>query len=429
MQALPCHLAHLRLLAVLASCVFMLACSKQSTIDTKEFDVAVIQPINAKYSEPLDAHFKLPNFSEIDLKVQAPGAAIWGATGRDNDGNLYFGLSTYSGINDTAYLVKYNPRTGISELQSDTISELKNARLYVEGMSQNKLHSKFFMAEDGYLYFSSFDEVGETKSRNPIYGGNLWRKLPESDSWEHLVATEHALMAVNVHGRYVYALGYWGHILYQYDIISQRTNRITVGSVDGHISRNFVVNKRGHVFVPRVERSADGKMSAALVEVAPSMAITDVHPLEDYANEDGFGSHGIVAYTLMQNGDAYFTTSPGGLYHIGESSTGRHAVNYLGKFEPQYQNSYIASMFSPDGESLLVGLGRNKETKGYYWYIRELNTQLTVNYPIESLQNEAYLLYGSITTDDEGNMYIVGRDTSNRSRHRPVVIKASYSEP
>ena len=421
--------AVVRMGTLLLSIIAVIGCSEQTTSDATTFEVALQSPINAIYSKPTDAQFKMPRFTEIDLNAGVPGAAIWGATGRDNEGKLYFGLSTYTGIHDTAFLVKYDPISGSSKVQSDTITELKNAGLYEDGMSQNKLHSKFFMAEDGYLYFSSFDETGETSSRNPKYGGHLWRKLPESNSWDHLLATDQALMAVNVQGRYVYALGYWDHVLYQYDTVSQRTNRITVGSINGHISRNFVVNKRGHVFVPRIEKALDGTTTAMLVEINPSLAITDLHPMEDYLNIRGNGNHGIVSYTLMQNSDAYFTAASGGLYQITESVSGGHTLNYLGKFEPQYENSYIASMFSPDGESLLVGLGRNKETKGYYWYIRELNTQLTVNYPIESLQNESYLLYGSITTDDEGNMYIVGRDSSNRNKHRPVVIKASYSEP
>jgi hypothetical protein len=339
---------------------------------------------------------------------------------------MYFGLSNDTSKIKSANLIQYDPASGTIVSQSDTLSQLKNAKIYFAGLSQNKLQSKFFMANDGYLYFSSSDETGQSDSTNPVYGGNLWRKLPGSETWEHLTATDEGLIAVNVNGRFVYALGYWDHVLYQYDTVSQRTNRFTIGSLDGHVSKNFVLNKRGHAFIPRVEMTPEGTISAVLVEVKSSMAIADIHPLDDYINTDGYGNDGIVAYTLMKNGDAYFTVSTGGLYHITESASGSHKVHYLGKFDPQFENSYIASLFSPDGSSLLVGLGRNKSTEGYYWYIRELNTQVSVNYPIDSIPSKDFLLFGSYTTDNDGNMYLVGQDLRNPKRPMPVLMKASY---
>lgn len=407
------------------TCVW--ACSDKQTPNESSVSIGQAPAINTRFQVLADHHFKPPIFEQVDLQTDAPGAAIWGASGRDNNGKIYLGLSSYNSVNDTSYLLQYDPLTGATKNQSDTVTQLKRARLYYDNFAQIKLHSKFIMGQDGYLYFSSFDEAGETSSKNPVHGGNLWRKLPESNDWEHLLATDEALIAVHVHGRYVYALGYWDHVLFQYDMVSQRTNRITVGSIDGHISRNFVINGKGHVFVPRVESQGNGETTAVLVEINPSLAITDVHPLNDYINTDGYGNHGIVAYTNMANGEVYFTVATGGLYHINESSSGRHEVNSLGKFEPQFENSYIASMFSPDGSSLLVGLGRNKDTTGYYWYIRELNTQVSVNYPIDSIPANNFLLYGSHTIDDEGNMYIVGRDTRDRQSHEPVLIKARYA--
>jgi hypothetical protein len=413
---------------IVAICAFLSGCSERSSTDRTAFEPVYTTPVNSRFQALDDAQFKPPTFTEVELSAGVPAAAIWGATGRDNEGNIYFGLSNHTNIHDTAYLVQYNPTTGTSNVQSDTVSQLKKAKLYVEDMSQNKLHSKFFMAQDGYLYFSSFDEKGESSTENPTYGGNLWRKLPQSTNWEHLLATDEALIAVNLSGRFIYALGYWDHVLYQYDTITQRSTRIAIGSIAGHISRNFIVNSRGYAFVPRVETLPNGQVSAVLVELSPAMAIADLHPLDDYISEDGHGNHGIVGYTMMKNGDAYFTVASGGLYHITESLTGGHEVNYLGKFEPQHRNSYIASLFSPDGESLLVGLGRNKNTEGYFWYIRELSTQLAVNYPIETIPNKGYLLYGSITTDDKGGMYIVGRDGRKQNAPRPLVLKASYGQ-
>lgn len=403
----------------------MFACTEKATKDS-DTKLGYNQG-EASFQVLTNRHFKPPRFENINLQIDQPGSAIWGATGRDHQGKMYFGLSNELSDNSTAYLVQYDPDSGQSVIQSDTLIELKRAKLFFPGISQNKLQSKFVLADDGYLYFSSFDETGQTSTKNPVYGGNLWRKLPGAENWEHLASSDEALIAVQANGQFIYALGYWGHVLYQYDTMSQRINKLTIGSVDGHVSKNFVVNQRGHAFVPRVERTLDGQISAVLVELNPSLAITDIHPLEDYVNPQGYGDDGIVSYTLMKNGDAYFTVASGGLYRITESATGRHTVDYLGKFDPQFENNYLGSLFSPDGESLLVGLGRSTDSDAYHWYIRELSTQVTVSYLVTSIPSRRFSLFGSYTTDAQGNMYIVGADRgSNRQKQRPVVLKASY---
>ena len=74
-------------------------------------------------------------------------------------------------------------------LQGDVLSQLKRLNIYRPGMGQGKLHSKFYQAEDGYLYFSRFDEKGEASEINPTWGGHLWRKLPHSVEWEQADST------------------------------------------------------------------------------------------------------------------------------------------------------------------------------------------------------------------------------------------------
>jgi len=420
----------LQYLSLLCATALFFACSDNPPMIPEAAEPKMQDSPNVSwpYQALTDSHFKPPNLESLDFAADLPGAAIWGALGRDNEGQIYFGLSNYNNLSDTSHLVQYDPATETFVMQSDTISELKKAQRYFDNTAQIKLHSKFVMAQDGYLYFSSFDETGETDSRNPVYGGNLWRKKPEAESWEHLLATEEALIAVQTDGRLVYALGYWGHALYQYDPLSGQSKREMIGSIDGHVSRNFIVNQRGSVFVPRVERSASGNVIATLVELDNDLNISDIHSLPDYHNPDGYGDHGIVAYTTMKNGDTYFIVASGGLYHISENASARHNVEYLGKFDTQFENSYISSLFSPDGEDMLVGIGRNQSTEGYYWFIRELTSQVSVNYHLEQLPKTQYLLYGSQTVDNFGNLYIVGRDTRNRRKHLPIIIKASYAK-
>ena len=75
---------------------------------------------------------------------------------------------------------------------------------------------------------------------------------PFASEWEHLLKTKEALIAVGGGGRWVYALGYFGHVLYQFDTQTKQVQSVRVGSVGGHISRNFLVDLNGHAYVPRI---------------------------------------------------------------------------------------------------------------------------------------------------------------------------------
>jgi hypothetical protein len=55
-------------------------------------------------------------------------------------------------------------------------------------------------------------------------------------------------------------------VLYQYDTVTQSINKVTVGSVNGHISRNFLASQNGHVFVPKIEFSANNTLKVNLNE-------------------------------------------------------------------------------------------------------------------------------------------------------------------
>ena len=68
------------------------------------------------------------------------------------------------------------------------------------------------------------------------------------------LAVPEALIAVAGAGRWIYTLGYFNHVLYQYDCETGKHQSITVGAVGGHISRNFFCDIRGHAYVPRLAR-------------------------------------------------------------------------------------------------------------------------------------------------------------------------------
>jgi hypothetical protein len=407
------------------SLMFLLnACSPEpSLIVAEKAPRSVEQRFGVSFGDIRAKHFKPPAIKEIDFPVPSDGAAIWGATGRNDAGNIYFGVSTYSKEQRTAYLFQYDPVSQSTVAQGDVLGQLKKLGMDRPGMGQSKLHSKFYQADDGYLYFSSFDESGETDEINPQWGGHLWRKLPDSKEWEHLLASDEALIAVNTTGRYVYALGYWGHVLYQYDTVSGAINRVKVGSIPGHISRNLVVDLQEHAYVPRVIINQFNQAEASLVEYDQQLQEVASYPMPAYRQDKMKDHHGIVAYAPMRNGDIYFTTSEGTLYQLIEKNSGPSKLQSHGYFHPEGE-AYIASLFSPDGDGFLMGLSKRNANKDqpFNWLIRETKTAVNVVYPMP-VGERSQLIYGSTTMDNSGAYYVVGVDMSDRNNHRPKLLK------
>jgi hypothetical protein len=100
-----------------------------------------------------------PSVAEIPLPAFLSAEAIWGATGRDASGHIWIGASD-RGNGGSAHLLEYEPDSGTLTDRGDVISELKYAGLYRSGEGQIKIHTKIIKADDGYLYFASFDEEG-----------------------------------------------------------------------------------------------------------------------------------------------------------------------------------------------------------------------------------------------------------------------------
>ena len=132
------------------------------------------------YQSPRAKVIEIPHF---------PGAhAIWGSTGRDSRGHIWFGVSADGG-DHSAHLMEYDPVRNEVTDRGDVISELKAAGLYKPGERQIKIHSRIVPADDGYLYFSSADEQGEEAdgSAPPKWGSHLWRLRPGDERWRQQV--------------------------------------------------------------------------------------------------------------------------------------------------------------------------------------------------------------------------------------------------
>jgi hypothetical protein len=251
----------------------------------------------------------LPEFTGID--------AIWGAAGNDLAGRVWLGLSSRSSRPLSALLLEYDPETDVVQARGDALSALRAANVRADGLEQAKIHSRIVQMSDGAMYFASMDEEGENAdgSRLPTWGGHLWRSRGPRFAWEHLLSTPEALIAVAGGGRYVYALGYFDHVLYQYDIHSTAVRSVRVGSAGGHVSRNIFADDHGHVFVPRVRREP-AALRADLVQFDARLEEVGSTPLDEYFERDRDDSHGIVAIQPVGPSRWAFTTGKGRLYEV-----------------------------------------------------------------------------------------------------------------
>lgn len=340
--------------------------------------------------------------------------AIWGASGADARGHVWFGLSSNDHDIGSAHLYEYDPVADTIADRGDVVGQLTRLGLRKRGDKQMKIHSRIVTGADGLLYFASMDETGERGdgSRLPTWGGHLWR-LSAKGIWQHIAATPEALIAVASGGRYVYALGYFGHVLYQYDTTTRKIRSLAVGSAAGHVSRNFIADHRGHVYVPRAVSGIGGAPpTASLVEIAPDLTEVSSHPLDEYFERGLNDSHGMVAFHGGSENEWFFTTGKGRLYRIAVDAGGTTNVSDQGWFHPA-GSRYVAAMFRDSATGALYGVAgpNNHGGRRFDWVTRPASGMVTVA-PILYRGLPEFpagaLLYGSTTRDREGRFYAVG---------------------
>lgn len=363
-----------------------------------------------------------------------PGrSAIWGATGRDTRGHIWIGVSATGVAQPSARLYEYDPVDDRMELRGDAVEALQRCGQLRSGEGQMKIHSKIVQGEDGHLYFASMDEQGEQPDggRLPIWGSHLWRLRRPGYRWEHLFAAREGLIAVAGAGRWIYALGYFNHVLYQYDCRTGAVRSTAVGAAGGHISRNFFCDARGHTFVPRLKQAAGStQLTSTLVELSPELREVRESPLGHYTHSRDDSAHGIVAYQPMVDGSTYFTTDQGFLYRA-VPRTGQPAdLQEVGHFHPRGP-SYASSLFTSDGRSHLMGLVARDTPLGrvYEWVVHDLHTKICLPIPVtmpplDEQSTPDVQVYGSVTRDDAGRCYLGGIYSQN-NRHLPVLLQVA----
>ena len=358
-------------------------------------------------------------------RLEVPGfedaTSIWGASGRDFRGHLWFGVSA-SSPGKSAHLLQFDPQAEAWRDHGAVTDQLRAHGLAQPGAGQVKIHSRIVPAADGWLYFASSDEEGENAATGlpPRWGGHLWRIHPERHVWQHVLAAPEALIAVSGVGRYIYALGYWGHVLYQYDTAKGESRRLVVGSVPGHISRNFLADVRGHAYVPHVF-DRDGKPQAVLVEYDATLNEIGSTPLAFYFGKEApAANHGIVGLAYFPDGRIAFTTHLGRLYLVQPRTHAPAEVVDAGWLHPD-GSAYTPSLFALGGNHWIAGVAQRGS--GFEWVTAELRTRLSAAFPLDTKGLRGVLLYGSITRDDAGRAYLAGWASDAKSTQRPLVLQ------
>ena len=109
--------------------------------------------------------FQPPRIVEIPLPEFPGRDAIWGATGRDDRGHIWFGVAAGGVPQPSAHLFEYLPDLDEVFDRGGVLDQLRKVRPLAADESQMKIHSKIYPADDGYLYFASMDETGEKGRR------------------------------------------------------------------------------------------------------------------------------------------------------------------------------------------------------------------------------------------------------------------------
>ena len=404
------------LLAALAACA--LAVVIATMLRDREAAANAILPMltyeeltGSRFLPPSGNPNRAPTVRVLDVPDFTGATAIWGSTGRDRRGRLWFGVSA-SGDGGSAHLFAFDPAGNSWRDHGSVVEQLKTAGLYKPGEGQVKIHSRIVQGGDGWLYFASTDEEGEKEdgSAPPRWGGHFWRIDPERGQWQHLFAAPEGLVAVAGVGRFMYVLGYWGHVVFRYDTLTAATKRVQVGSIGGHVSRNIVADARGHVFVPRVARDPAGAPTARLVELDSELRELASTTLEGYFGKGAVqDNHGITGLAYLPNGRILFVTSRGYLHVI--DSPDRQAperpvkVRSLGYVHPEGE-AYTASLFSLGDAGHVAAISATP--RGYEWVVADIGSGLANAYRIDTHDMKDVLLYGSVARDNAGRAYAAG---------------------
>lgn len=405
-------------------------------------DQSYEQLTNSRFTSGLNEMEAVPHIQAIALPPQNAGAAIWGATGCDDQGHIWFAVSPYEGEELSARLFEYDPTRNAVTDRGDVLSEARKAGIYSPGMQQPKIHTKILQASDGHLYFVSSNENprGIVGRKAPIWGSHLWRlRLPERH-WEHLAAWEEGVLALGGGGNALYGLAFPDHTLIRYDIAKGETKKVKVGSVEGHISRNLLVDGNGIAYVPRLMMTGADIAEHTLVAFDSDLKEVGSHPLPYYqqASDQQPASladqfHGITGFCYLADNSIAFTTHAGRLYRLAPEEGGAGRLDDLGWLHPDGK-SYASSLFTLAGTRYVYGLPMvvrdNHDVHDLVCFDLVDQSSRIVDAELPEVDGISPLdssLYGSNTCDHEGAFIVCGA-YSGGAKLQPVALRIGWEQ-
>ena len=396
-----------------------------------EFEASSPPPIGwEQYSgtvfgnEPLIPDLISPDVRLIQFPEFDGAFAIWGASGRDRDGNIWLAPASHFVETQSGRVFVYDPATDKVTSRGDVLSELRKSGLYRPGEQQPKIHTKFYQGEDGCLYFASSDDpaAGQSTSDRPKWGSHLWRI--RDGRWEHIHSLTEGITALAGNGKFMYFLGYPDHLLIQYDCRTGTIQTVAVGSVEGHISRNLLCDYRGHAYVPRLKMVAANHAEHTLVEFDTNLNEVTQHPLPHYQFGAASECHGILAHQPLADGSIVFTTHAGRLFKL-DPTRGRSKLLDLGWFHPGGR-SYSSGLFTFSGERYLVGAAQIENR--WSWVCYDMETARSRELPFDlpsppGISSADAFLYGCTTKDNTGDFYMVGAFRNEKGKRVPIALR------
>ena len=389
----------------------------------------VSRRLDSGYAKKPELRFlRAPKLRSLELPLMHGMNSIWGATGRDHLGRIYYGVSAWDGLEDpSATLWRFDPRNDSFEFLgsvNEKLDELKLRRRTPFSETQVKIHSKIFQAEDGKIYFSTQDEHQEKEdgSSGALFGGRLFSVDPDSQNWECIHTAPEGLIALAARGRYVVAEGYFGHVIYQYDTQNKTVRSKRLGTFKGHVSRNIFMDRRMHVYAIRVQ-PAEGddqqgvyqvegqRQRVSLVELDTRLEEVQDWPLDDYLLTGTTSSEGITGFCELNDGSIVFVAQTGALWKISMDND-KAKLDRLGWFSSEGP-SFCGGLFCPFGDRYVCGFSIKKEGAPYRWTVFDIDRltscSLKLDQESQSLMNRENLLaYGTETIDHQARAYVVG---------------------
>ena len=313
--------------------------------------------------------------------------------------------------------VRESTRPRIVSFHGDVVGQLSAAGILRKGEHQARSTRESFKGPTTTCIFRRWTKKASTKTARSYHDGapfvaNESRHIQVGASSRD----PEALIAVAVGDRYVYALGYFGHVLFQFDTMTRDVKRIPVGSLGGHVSRNFIADYRGHAFVPGCAPTRRLTANGARVD---RRARAESGRAERNAARTGALFRGVATEPTESPASRKWRTAPV-LQHSRRLPLSRSRLlvprpsitarrRFLASAGSIRAVRYVASLFSPDGADTVLALSHNilstAATGRYQWLTLDLKNGVSRVAPF------AVREYGRVCGLADAVVRVVDRDS------------------